>query len=141
MGRLVGKLRTGNSNCIGVVGIGGDRRDQDIFEMGEIAAGLFDRLILKEDYDLRGRSAGEVVAILRQGALKAGFDASKLEVVLREHEAVERALGSALNDDLIVVTADDIARVWKRVSAPPANELDPLPYKGDIPLQSEIRVF
>ncbi|MBY3266860.1 cyanophycin synthetase [Rhizobium laguerreae] len=141
LGGLVRKLRTGNSSCIGVVGIGGDRRDQDIFEMGEIAASLFDRLILKEDYDLRGRSAGEVAAILRQGALKAGFDASKIEVVLREHEAVERALGSALNDDLIVVTADDIARVWARVSAPPANELDPLPYKGAIPLQSEIRVF
>ncbi|WP_261316401.1 Mur ligase family protein [Rhizobium leguminosarum] len=141
LGGVIRKLRNGNGSCIGVVGISGDRRDLDILEMGEIAGRLFDRLVLKEDYDLRGRSAGEVAAILRQGALKAGFEASKIEVVLAEHQAVERALRSALMGDLVVITADDTARVWKQVSAPPSKDLDFLPPRDTYPRQSEMRAL
>ena len=34
---------------IGAVSIPGDRRDEDIIEMGRIAAGIFDELIFRED--------------------------------------------------------------------------------------------
>ena len=59
-GRLIasgGGPRTGRA--IGVIGIPGDRRDEDQREYGAIAAGSFDEVIVREDKNLRGRSAGE----------------------------------------------------------------------------------
>jgi cyanophycin synthetase len=140
VGDLVKKLKGEIGSCIGVIGVSGDRRDQDILEMGAIAAGLFDRLILKEDYDLRGRPAGGAAAILRQGALNAGFEPSRIEVVLAEHHAVRHAVHAALAGDLIVITADDVARVWEQVSAPAAEDPDPFPLRED-PRPPEMRAL
>ncbi len=47
--------RTGRA--IGVIGIPGDRRDEDQREYGAIAAGAFDEIIVREDKHLRGRAA------------------------------------------------------------------------------------
>src|SRR6267154_5331353 len=42
-----------------VLTVPGDRRDDDIREAGRLCAG-FDRVILKEDIDRRGRGRGEI---------------------------------------------------------------------------------
>jgi cyanophycin synthetase len=42
-------LRHRYKRTIGVVSMAGDRRDEDIIEMGRIAAGIFDELIFRED--------------------------------------------------------------------------------------------
>ncbi|MGH1560245.1 glutamate ligase domain-containing protein [Caulobacter segnis] len=73
VGQVVERLRPRVGRVIGVVSIPGDRRDEDIREMGEIAAGLFDELVFRERPDGRGRVTGEVVALLTEGALAAGF--------------------------------------------------------------------
>ncbi|MDR6821069.1 cyanophycin synthetase [Neorhizobium sp. 2083] len=126
LGTLVNKMRPGFLTTIGVIGIAGDRRDQDIIEMGEVAAGIFDKLILKEDDELRGRSPGEAAALLRQGAMRAGLSPTDVEIVLSETEAVARAVDHARNNVLVVVTADDIGSVWRQVSATPAVSIPPL---------------
>jgi cyanophycin synthetase len=36
----------------------GDRRDEDLMELVTLAAKFFDRVIVKEDEDLRGRPGG-----------------------------------------------------------------------------------
>ena len=41
-----------------MIGIPGDRRDEDQREYGAIAAGAFDEIIVREDKNLRGRAAG-----------------------------------------------------------------------------------
>ncbi len=41
-----------------MLGIPGDRRDEDQREYGAIAAGAFDEIIVREDKNLRGRAAG-----------------------------------------------------------------------------------
>lgn len=79
LGTLVKKMKPSFVTTVGVIGIAGDRRDQDIIEMGEAAAGIFDKLVLKEDDDLRGRSPGEAAALLRQGALLAGLAPTDVE--------------------------------------------------------------
>ena len=43
--------------AIGVIGMPGDRRDEDMREYGALAAGAFDEIIVREDRNLRGRAA------------------------------------------------------------------------------------
>ena len=50
------RQRTGRA--IGVIGIPGDRRDEDQREYGAIAATAFDEIIVREDKNLRGRAPG-----------------------------------------------------------------------------------
>ena len=52
----------GPGRAIGVIGIPGDRRDEDQREYGAIAAGAFDEIIVREDKNLRGRAPGETAA-------------------------------------------------------------------------------
>jgi cyanophycin synthetase len=49
---------------VGVIAAPGDRRDDDIRELGRLAAGL-DHVIIKEDTDRRGREPGEVAQLVR----------------------------------------------------------------------------
>ena len=56
-GRSKTSARSGRA--IGVLGIPGDRRDEDQRDYGAIAATAFDEVIVREDKNLRGRTAGE----------------------------------------------------------------------------------
>jgi cyanophycin synthetase len=98
---------------IGVIAAPGDRRDEDIANLGRIAGETFDRLIIKEDSDNRGRPRGSTAAILDAAAKSAGH--ATTEIVLPENEAVERALKAAQPGDLVVIFADEITTVWKQV--------------------------
>jgi cyanophycin synthetase len=115
MNELVQQLRPGYKRVIGVMSAPGDRRDVDILENGSIAAGMFDHLIIKEDDDRRGREAGAVAALVRQGAREAGMPDEHMTEVLNELEAVQYGLNMAQPGDLLVVFADSITPVWKTV--------------------------
>ncbi len=57
--------------AIGVIGIPGDRRDDDQREYGAIAAGAFDEVIVREDKNLRGRAPGETATNVIEGVRTA----------------------------------------------------------------------
>lgn len=99
----------------GVVGAPGDRRDVDIKRIGEIAAATFDQIIIKEDYDLRGRARGEVAARLRETCIANGKKETDVSVLLNEKDAVSAALENAKKDDLVVIFCDDIKEVRRQV--------------------------
>lgn len=126
LGSFVEKLRPRHRRTIGLVGAAGDRRNEDIREMGALAASFFDKVVFKEDADLRGREAGETASLLQEGALRMGTPTAELSVVLKEEEAVEYCLRAALPDDLVVLTADDVESVWRKLcdfaAAPPPPE-------------------
>jgi cyanophycin synthetase len=100
---------------IGVVAGPGDRRDIDIDTMGRVAAGAFDRLIIKEDDDRRGRAVGDTAELMRRGAIASGMAADAIDVIVDEVEAVDYALAHARKDDLIVITADNIKRTFEQI--------------------------
>ena len=75
---------------VGVIGMPGDRRDEAIFQAGQIAGQHFSRLYIKEDRDLRGRTPGEVAAILYNGAIRGGIAEAAIEIILPEVEALQR---------------------------------------------------
>ncbi|MFV9505945.1 MAG: cyanophycin synthetase [Oscillochloridaceae bacterium umkhey_bin13] len=112
---LVEQLRPAYQRVIGVVSAPGDRREQDIAEVGAIAGTMFDLLILKEDDDRRGRPDGAVRGILRRAAITAGMPEAGILEAESELAAVRRALRSAAPGDLVVLFADNITGVWKEV--------------------------
>jgi cyanophycin synthetase len=93
----------------------GDRRDEDIREIAEIAAGHFDLFICRCDDNRRGRGEEEVAVMLKNRLLERGIDADRIEVVPDEQEATTRALETAEPGDLILVLADAIKRTWKQI--------------------------
>ncbi len=99
---------------IAVITVPGDRRDQDIRAVGALAA-PFDRVILKEDDDRRGRASGEVAALLREGLHDRGVDDARIDVRLPELDAVAHALDLMRTDDLVVVLADDAQGVMSLI--------------------------
>jgi cyanophycin synthetase len=95
---------------IGVITAPGDRRDEDLREVGRRCTGL-DYVILKEDENLRGRQQGEIVRAIEQGLADAGIPSERVETVYTEGEAVARAVEQIGERDLVVVLADDVPAV------------------------------
>ena len=99
------------ARLIAVLNAPGDRRPEDFEAMGRAAAPFFDRVILRDDEDLRGRAPGEVAGYLRAALVKGGFEPERIETVKNEPDAVRRALAVAARDDLVVIFADRVAKV------------------------------
>lgn len=135
LGHLVGKMRERHQRVIGMVGTAGDRRDVDIRAMGELAAGLFDLIVLKEDDMLRGRAPGTVAALMQEGALAAGCTSDRIHTVLPEDGATEFCLRLARPGDLVVLMVDHVEQVWEQIKAfSPVNL--PLQTAEVVPLRS-----
>ncbi|OYQ63230.1 cyanophycin synthetase [Pseudanabaena sp. SR411] len=93
--------------AIGVIGAPGDRRDEDIIELGQLAATMFSRIFIKEDKDLRGRAPRVVADLLRQGIEEVDSNIPCI-TILDESEAVTAALDSAPQSSLVVVFPDKV---------------------------------
>lgn len=94
---------------IGIVGGPGDRRDEDLIMLGGIAARVFDRIIVKEDDDKRGRSAGEAANLIVTG-IKQENAQIDYQTILCESKAIESGLDLASTGGLVVVFPEIISR-------------------------------
>jgi cyanophycin synthetase len=103
---------------IGVIATAGDRRDQDMRELGSIAAQHFDVLVVREDVQLRGRDRGTTSALVAEGvreAMEAGSRCKQVEVITDEIKAVRRAMNRANKGDLVVVCVDKHGEVMSEL--------------------------
>ncbi|MDP9484131.1 MAG: cyanophycin synthetase, partial [Chloroflexota bacterium] len=111
--------RTGRA--IGVLGIPGDRRDDDQKMYGTLAAGAFDEIIVREDRNLRGRetgvSAGNVLAGVAAAKAGGGARTGHSEAILDEMAAVRAGLARAKAGDLVVMCVDDAVSVYREAMA------------------------
>jgi cyanophycin synthetase len=101
---------------IGVIATAGDRRDEDIVELGQVAAAFFDDIVIREDENNRGRPRGNTAALIEQGVRSA--NPSRVETittVLDEVEATRHALDRARDGDVVVVCVDHANHVWKEL--------------------------
>ncbi|MCX7921333.1 MAG: Mur ligase family protein [Clostridia bacterium] len=97
-------LKTLNpERLVGIIGIPGDRRNEDIRKIGLISGESFDRIIIKEDNDLRDRARGEVAGILLEGVLESGRSKGGIEIIHEEKSALKSALQKAKKGDVIVM--------------------------------------
>ena len=59
---------------VAVVATAGDRRDEDMRQLGRVAARYFDDVIIREDRNPRGRKKGETAALILEGVREAIAD-------------------------------------------------------------------
>ncbi len=105
---------------IGVVGTAGDRRDEDLVELGRTAAEHFDLCVVKEDKHLRGRSPGAAAALVEQGvreAMTGGTRAKEVRSVTDEIEAVRWAVEQATLGDVLAICADQTDPVYAELES------------------------
>ncbi|MBZ8178951.1 cyanophycin synthetase [Oscillatoria salina] len=106
---LGGFIRNWQGEKIGVVGGPGDRRNEDLIMLGEISARIFDRVIVKEDDDPRGRERGEVADLIVKGIKEVNPD-SDYETILNEEKAIRIGLDEASEDSLVVILPESVSR-------------------------------
>jgi cyanophycin synthetase len=103
---------------VGVIATPGDRRDQDMRELGRIAARYFDILIVREDRNLRGRKPGETAGFIVEGIRqeqKKGARVGSVDIVLEEMDATRAALDRSRSGDLVVLCIDYATEVWREL--------------------------
>lgn len=100
-------VRNWQGSKIGVVGGPGDRRDEDLVLLGNIAAQIFDQILIKEDKDPRGRQPGEVADLIKKGIYQITTDKYH-EIILDETEAINTALNQAQKDSLVVIFPEKV---------------------------------
>ncbi|MBC7511457.1 MAG: cyanophycin synthetase [Ferruginibacter sp.] len=83
---FIGKLEYPKK--IGLISGTGDRRDEDIRELGTISAKCFDEIIIRCDKNLRGRTAEEIIGLLEEG-IAIGNPDIPTKVIANEEEALE----------------------------------------------------
>ncbi len=112
---LGGFIRNWQGEKFGVVGGPGDRRDEDLINLGKLSAGIFDRIIVKEDDDKRGRAEGEVAKLICSGINEAN-PKMMYETILQEANAIAKALSQASPGCLIVFLPETVSRAIKLIT-------------------------
>ena len=104
-----GFVRNWPGERIGVVGGPGDRRDEDLILLGQISAQIFDRIIVKEDDDPRGRDRGEAADLIVKGIYQENPHAC-YQTLLDETEAIQAGLEQAVKGGLVVIFPESVSR-------------------------------
>ncbi|OKH23689.1 cyanophycin synthetase [Chroogloeocystis siderophila] len=102
-------IRNWPGERIGVVGGPGDRRDEDFITLGKLSAGIFDRIIIKEDDDTRGRSRGSAAELILKGIMQVKPDCP-YESILDETTAINKGLDIASEGSLVVILPESVNR-------------------------------
>ncbi|MCE2903188.1 MAG: cyanophycin synthetase [Gemmatimonas sp.] len=112
---LVNRMRpAGRRLC--VLSAPGDRRDEDIHAIAQVAASAgFDHYICRRDDPLRGRGEDEVPRMLADRLLAHGIGPDSITTIIDEQQAIEAALRMARPGDLLLIFADALARGWKQI--------------------------
>jgi cyanophycin synthetase len=95
---------------IGIISGIGDRRDQDVRDCAAIAARMFNHIIIRQDHDLRGNTAQNIVDHLLEGIAASGKKVT-YEIIPDEADAVKHALAIAEEGDLVVALTEQITKV------------------------------
>lgn len=138
---LGGFVRNWPGERIGVVGGPGDRRDEDFIELGRLSAKIFDRIIVKEDDDLRGRVSGEAAQLICKGITTEKPDC-QYEIILKETDAINIGLNQAGSGGLVVILPETVSRAISLIEVrnplPAENEYQPTTVDNKANLQSSV---
>jgi cyanophycin synthetase len=94
-----------------IIAATGDRRDDDIRNLGNYAARIFDEIIIRHDKDSRGQNNDRLTELLMEGIRKDGHE-KQVTVISDEYEAISYAVGHAQPGTFIFVCAD---KVWDSI--------------------------
>jgi cyanophycin synthetase len=94
---------------VGIISGTGDRRDEDIRELGAISAKHFDEIIIRQDRHLRGRTAENIVELLVEGINSNKTKEIPVTIIYNEKEAIMHAYNTAKPGSLITIMCDVVA--------------------------------
>ncbi len=120
---------------VGIIAGVGDRKNSDTIQIGAIAAGMFDEIIIRQDKNLRGKEEEELIALLKQGIDSVDAD-MPCTTIPSEAEAITYAITNAKPGALVVISSDvvpDALNLVMKYKEQEVNELygDASPKKDD----------
>jgi cyanophycin synthetase len=99
---------------VGIISGTGDRRDEDIRALGEISAQYFDEIIIRCDKNLRGRTADEIINLLKEGIEKVN-NTLPVTVIPDENEALEYIYANHRPGSLYTIMCDVVAGALDKI--------------------------
>jgi len=99
---------------IGVISGTGDRRDEDIRELGSISAQYFDEIIIRCDKNLRGRTAEDIINLLQEGIKEVDPEKPTM-VIPNEDQALEYIYANYYPGALYTVMCDVVAGALDKI--------------------------
>ena len=91
---------------VGIISGTGDRRDDDIREIGRISARNFDEIIIRQDKNMRGRTPDEIVNLLVEGIKEAEGSNIPLTIIHKEKDAIMHAFQNVKPGAIITIMCD-----------------------------------
>ena len=99
---------------VGVISGTGDRRDEDIRELGAISARFFDEIIIRCDKNLRGRTAEEIINLLLEGINEVNPDIPH-QIIANENLALEYVYAHHKPGALYTIMCDVVAGALDKI--------------------------
>lgn len=122
---------------IGIIAGVGDRRDEDIIQLGTIASQMFDEIIIRQDKNLRGRSEDEIIELMMKG-IQIEDATKKVTVIPKESEAIDHAIKNAKKGSFIVICSDVVPAALEQILKYKEEEDHFVIQKEDIPISSTL---
>ncbi|MGH6946317.1 MAG: glutamate ligase domain-containing protein, partial [Kiloniellales bacterium] len=97
----------------------GDRDDAQLARMASVLASRFERFLVFESKNLRGRAPGSVPEVLAQALIGAGVPPERIARHANSADAIAALLADARPGDFALLIADDIYANWRQVAAWP----------------------
>jgi cyanophycin synthetase len=91
----------------GIISGTGDRRDEDLREIGRISAQMFDNVIICQEKYLRGRSREEMISLLVDG-LKEVKPEIDIQIINKGKEAFDYAVKNIQSGSFITIIGDSV---------------------------------
>jgi cyanophycin synthetase len=118
-----------------VVGVPGDRNDRVVMEAARMLVDAYDRIVVREDDDRRGREKGEVAGMLCT-AINAIDPDQACRVVLDERQAIEETVADLEEGEIVVwfyESHDKAQEILQAIGTEPACDGDLAPTRLKTP--------
>ncbi|MBP6658225.1 MAG: cyanophycin synthetase [Bacteroidia bacterium] len=122
---------------VGIIAGVGDRRDEDIIQLGTVASQMFDEIIIRQDKNLRGRSESEIIDLMMKG-IQSDDPKKKVMIIPKESEAIDHAIKNAKKGAFIVICSDVVPDALDQILKYKEAEDNFSIHKEDIPSPSTI---
>lgn len=98
----------------GIISGTGDRRDEDLRDIGRISAEMFDNVIICQEKYLRGRERDEIIKLLIEG-LKEVKPEIDIQIINKAKEAFNHAVNNIIPGSFVTIVGDSVSNAVELV--------------------------
>lgn len=100
----------------GLISGTGDRRDEDLIEIGRISARMFDDIIICQEKYLRGRTYQDIVGLLQKGIREIKPE-MLVKLIPDGEKALKHAINHVISGSFITIIGDSVTNALESVQA------------------------